>query len=83
MDSDRSSQEAPRLRDAPSRRRIILEDMLILVAIGALFVLGVFFRTRMWAQITLGVVLAVMLILFVVRVRRMYRAFRAQRDSWS
>ena len=82
MSSDRSSQEAPRVHDAPSRRRIAVEDMLILLSIGALFVLGVFFRTRMWAQVALGGVLVVMLALFVVRFRRLHRAFKAQRDSW-
>jgi len=83
VSSDQSSQKALRPRDAPSRRRIILEDALILIAIGALFVLGVFYRTRMWAQIALGVVLVAMLVVFVARLRRVYKTFRAQRDSWS
>jgi len=83
VSSDQSSQKALRPGDAPSRRRIILEDALILIAIGALFVLGVFYRTRMWAQIALGVVLVAMLVVFVARLRRVYKTFRAQRDSWS
>ena len=82
MSSDRASGPAPGAGDVPSKRQVAVEDMLTLLSIGALFVLGVFFRTRMWATVALGAVLAVMLVLFIVRFRRLYRAFKAQRDSW-
>ena len=82
MSSEKSPGQTPGAREAPSKRQIAVEDILILLSIGALFVLGVFFRTRMWAKVALGAVLAVMLVLFIVRFRRLYRAFKAQRDSW-
>lgn len=52
-----------------------VEDALILLAIVALFVLGVFFRRTSWGQGGLLVVLVVMAVVFVRRFRRTHRAF--------
>ena len=41
-----------------SKKSLYFEDLLILMAIAVLFVLGVFFRDRLWAQAVLLVVLA-------------------------
>lgn len=66
--------KAPKGR--PSKLAVALEDALILVSIGSLFLLTVFHRHRPTAQWALGFVLAVMLVLLVVRARRVRRAFR-------
>ncbi len=64
------------------RTQIYVEDALIVLAVGALFVLGVFFRGEWWGQVALGVVLLVMAIVFFFRLRRVHRAFtgRGQGD---
>jgi len=80
LSSDDSSEGGRQSNGRPSKRQIILEDVLILLAIGVLFVLGVFFRREWWAQATLGVVLLAMLAIFIVRSRRVYRAFRERDD---
>ena len=58
------------------KRIILIEDVLILVAIGELFWLGVLKRTELWAQIAMGVVAVVMLVVLVRRLKRVHRAFR-------
>ena len=55
---------------------IYVEDALILIAVAALFWLGVFHRTETWAQRALIGVLIVMGVVFVRRIRRVHRAFR-------
>ena len=62
--------------DEETRRRLHLEDLIILVSVGLLFWLGVFHRHKLWAQIELVALLIVMLVVFIRRVRRTYRAFR-------
>lgn len=57
------------------RTQIYVEDALIVLAVGALFVLGVFFRREWWGQVALGVVLLVMAVVFFFRLRRVHRAF--------
>ncbi len=61
-------------RDA-SRAALHLEDVVILMAIAALFVLTVFFRDKWWAQVGLLVVFGVMLAVLISRLRRTHRAF--------
>ncbi|KPK62494.1 MAG: hypothetical protein AMK73_05995 [Planctomycetes bacterium SM23_32] len=58
-----------------SRAAIYVEDSLILLSIAALFVLTVFFRRQWWGQVGLGLVLAIMGVVFVFRFRRVHRAF--------
>jgi hypothetical protein len=58
-----------------SKVGLYVEDALILLAVAALFVLGVFFRGTLWGQGGLGVVLVVMIIVFIRRLRRVHRAF--------
>jgi membrane protein YdbS with pleckstrin-like domain len=67
-------QDHGRERGQP-RRSVYVEDALILLSIAALFVLGVFFRTEWWGQVGLGAVLIVMAVVFVIRFRRVHRAF--------
>jgi hypothetical protein len=59
-----------------TRRSLHLEDVMILVCIGLLFWLGVFRRREPEAQLLLGAVFIVMLVVFIRRVRRTYRAFK-------
>ena len=63
-------------RHREQRRGIYVEDALILISIGLLFWLGVLERHETWAQIAMGVLLLVMLMVFVRRVRRVRRAFK-------
>jgi membrane protein implicated in regulation of membrane protease activity len=58
------------------KRSILIEDVLILVSIGELFWLGVLKRTELWAQIAMGVVAVVMLVVLVRRLKRVHRAFK-------
>jgi hypothetical protein len=58
-----------------SKRHVYVEDFLILLAVGALFVLGVFFRTTLWGQVGLGVTLVVMVVVFIRRFSRVHREF--------
>lgn len=64
-----------------TRRNLYVEDALILVCIGLLFWLGVLRRHQPVAQILLGAVFIVMLVVFVRRIRRTYRAFKDKRDE--
>ncbi len=66
---------------AESKLGLYVEDALILLAVAALFVLGVFFRNTQWGQVGLGVVLVVMVIVFVRRLRRVHRAFTGRDDE--
>ena len=59
---------------------IYVEDALILVAIAVLFWLGVFHRRESWAQAALVAVLIVMGVVFVRRIRRVHRAFRQKQS---
>lgn len=59
----------------PPKSRIYVEDALILLGIVALFVLTVFFRRETWGQIALGVLAVAMAVIFVIRLRRVHRAF--------
>jgi hypothetical protein len=62
--------------DGGSRLKLLyLEDILILVAIAALFVLTVFFRDKWWGQAGLVAVLVVMVVVCFFRLRRVHRAF--------
>jgi len=54
---------------------IYAEDALILLGIAALFVLTVFFRDETWGQVALVVLAAAMAVIFVIRLRRLHRAF--------
>lgn len=58
-----------------SKTAIYVEDALIILALAALFVLGVFFREELWGQVGLGLVGLVMVVVFVRRIRRVHRAF--------
>jgi energy-coupling factor transporter transmembrane protein EcfT len=57
------------------KSRIYIEDALILLGIVALFVLTVFFRRETWGQIALGALALAMAVIFVIRLRRVHRAF--------
>jgi hypothetical protein len=59
----------------PPKKGVYVEDLLILICLVPLFILGVFFRDRWWAQAGLGLVLIVMAAVLVRRVRRVHRAF--------
>jgi len=61
-------------------RVIIIEEILILASLGLLFVLGVFYRQEIWAQICLTGILVVMLLVFVIRSRRVQRAFKEREE---
>ena len=65
-DGKRTSPKAP----------LYAEDALILLCIAALFVLTVFFRDELWAQVGLGVLLVVMGVVCVRRFRRIRKAFK-------
>ncbi len=58
-----------------SRAALYVEDVLILLAVAALFVLTVFFRHTWWGQAGLAVVLGAMLVVFYFRFRRVHKAF--------
>jgi len=62
-----------------ARTALYLEDVLILWAVAALFVLAVFFRDRWWGQAGLVAVLVVMVAVFIFRFRRTHRAFTGRR----
>lgn len=64
-----------------TRGRLYVEDALILVSIGLLFWLGVVKRHQPVAQVLLGAVFIIMLVVFVRRIRRTYRAFKEKRDE--
>lgn len=68
-------QEPPDRESGSSKTHIYLEDALILLALIPLFVLTVFFRDELWAQVGLVVVLIVMALVFVRRLIRVHRAF--------
>jgi len=57
---------------------LFIEDALILLSIGLLFVLSIFFRREQWGQIALLAVLLVMVVVFVRRIRRTHRALRGR-----
>jgi len=58
-----------------SKAMLYFEDALILLAVAALFVLGVFFRHTVWGKAGLAVVAAVMAVVCFFRLRRVHRAF--------
>ena len=68
-------ESAPGEKGAGARRVILVEDVLIVASVAALFVLAVFCRTTLWGQVGLGVVFVVMLVVFVRRLRRVHRGF--------
>jgi len=74
-------QQSPEPDRRASKTQIYVEDGLILLAVAALFVLGVFYRTEPWGQAGLLVVLVVMVEVFVVRLRRAHRAFKGSGDG--
>lgn len=55
-----------------------IEDALILVSIGLLFVLTVWFRYETWGRFALLAVLLVMAVVFVRRLRRTHRALKGK-----
>jgi hypothetical protein len=63
------------------RRSIYIEDALIIASIAVLFWLGVFHRTRPWAQLALAGVALIMLIVMVRRARRVRRAFKGRQED--
>ena len=63
-----------------SKKALYIEDLVIFLAIAVLFVLGVFFREELWAQVALVVVLVVMIVVGVSRLRRVHRAFMGRDD---
>ncbi len=63
-----------------SKKALYIEDLVIFLAIVVLFVLGVFFREKLWAQVALVVVLAVMIGVGISRVRKVHRAFTGRDD---
>ncbi len=73
----------PNEEDHQLRRLVAIgiEDVLILLSVGALFVLAVFFRDTVWGQVGLGAVFLVMVIVFIGRIRRANRAFTEHRDD--
>ncbi len=73
---------APSDQDGPSsdRKSLYVEDVLIMLSLIPLFVLGVFYRDRTWAQAALGGVLVVMVVVFIIRLRRVHRSFMGRRD---
>ena len=68
-------------RRPPSNWRVHVEDALVLLALIPLFVLGVFYRRHAWAQAGLVLVLVVMAVVFVLRLRRVHRAFTDRDDE--
>lgn len=68
--------------DKDVKKSLYLEDFLILASVGLLLWLGVFQRHETWAQWELAGVLVIMLIVFIRRIRRTYRAFKEkEKDS--
>ena len=62
----------------PAPGGLFVEDALILLSIGLLFVLAVFFRREQWGQRALVAVLLAMAVVFVRRIRRIHRAFKGR-----
>ena len=60
------------------RATVYAEDALILLSVAALFVLAVFYRTTLWGQVGLGILLVVMIVVFMRRFRRVHRAFKGR-----
>ena len=71
--------EQPSDQHEPREPGIYIEDALILVSIVLLFALAIFFRFEAWGQAALVGVFAVMLVVFVRRLRRVHRAFKGRR----
>lgn len=67
--------------DRTIRRAMRIEDALILLALVPLFVLGVFYRDTAWGQVGLCSVFVVMLVVFIIRLRRANKAFREGEDG--
>jgi len=66
--------------DGRAKRALYIEDAVILLALIPLFILGVFYRSTEWGQAGLWAVFAVMLVVFVIRLRRTHRAFKGHDD---
>jgi membrane protein YdbS with pleckstrin-like domain len=66
---------------AASKAMLYVEDALILLAVAALFVLGVFFRHTWWGMAGLAVVGVVMAVVCFFRLRRAHRAFTDRGDD--
>ena len=62
--------------------RLYFEDMLIFLAVAALFVLGVFFRRTAWGQVGLVIVLLVMFRVLFSRLKRVHKAFKSDEDDF-
>ncbi len=60
---------------------IYVENVLMILAIPVLFWLGGFRRSEMWAQIVLGGILFVMIVIFVRRTKRINRAVKEKNDQ--
>lgn len=60
---------------------LYIEDAVILLAVAALFVLSVFFRHERWGQVGLAGVGVVMLVVLVLRLRRVHRAFTGRDEG--
>jgi len=55
--------------------------MVILLSLIPLFVLGVFYRRTWWGQVGLAVVLLIVCVVFVIRLRRVHRAFTGRDED--
>ena len=62
----------------PGSSGLFIEDALIILSIGLLFVLTIFFRREQWGQIALVALLLVMAVVFVRRIKRIHRAFKGR-----
>jgi len=62
----------------PGSSGLFIEDALVLLSIGLLFVLTIFFRRKQWGQMALMAVLLMMVVVFVRRLRRTHRAFKGR-----
>lgn len=62
--------------DKNVKKKLYIEDALILGSILMLFWLGVFERNESWAQWELVGLLLIMLVVFIRRIRRTYRSFK-------
>lgn len=68
-------------QESRPKTALYVEDVLIVLAVVALFVLAVFFRRTWWGQAALVGVLIVMGVVFFFRLRRAHRAFTGRGDE--
>lgn len=66
--------------DEDIKKKLYIEDALILGSILMLFWLGVFERNETWAQWELVGIFLIMLVVFIRRIRRTYRSFKEKQQ---